>query len=57
MLRRWWKTVDYGGRGLWWTWIMVDVDYGGRGLWWTWIMVDVDYGGRGHVSPRDSRIA
>ena len=33
--------VDYSGRGLWWTWIIVDVDYGGRGLWWTWIMVDV----------------
>ena len=39
--------VDSGGRGFWWTWILVDVDSGGRGFWWTWIMVDVDSGGRG----------
>ena len=38
--------VDSGGRGLWWTWILVDVDSGGRGFWWTWILVDVDSGGR-----------
>ena len=34
--------VDYGGRGFWWTWILVDVDSGGRGFWWTWILVGVD---------------
>ena len=27
--------VDSGGRGFWWTWILVDVDSGGRGFWWT----------------------
>ena len=39
--------VDSGGRGFWWTWILVDVDSSGRGFWWTWILVDVDSGGRG----------
>ena len=44
--------VDSGGRGFWWTWILVDVDSSGRGFWWTWILVDVDSGGASEFTCR-----